>query len=109
MMVLMFHIPSSFSNARDGVPCGSLRNLLISLVCIPSISLILAVVILLQDSSFVRSLGQGSIFYIEPPSQGGGNFVSQGEVCRLPTYTKRGEIACYSRKSGKMNIEINIR
>ena len=46
---------------------------------------------------------QGSIFYIKPPP--GGDFVGKGEVCKLPTFTKKGGKACYNKKLGKMNIK----
>ena len=34
-----------------------------------------------------------------------GDFIGQGEVCKLSTFTKRGEIACYNKKLGKINIK----
>ena len=42
-------------------------------------------------------------FTLTPPP--GGDFVGQREVCKLPTFTKKGEIGCYNKKLGKMNIK----
>ena len=43
-------------------------------------------------------------FTLSPPG-GRGDFVSQGEVCKLPCFTKKGEIACYNKKLGKIYIK----